>query len=727
MIMAHHQGSRSHRRASPSRWAHCRGDALATGCHFVLLLLVLGQIVYLASRHRIRFDTTSDDQYSLTDSTTRIVGGLDKRLLIEAYLSPKADLPSSLRDSRTVLDNFLDELVQVGRGKVAVQRFNPLDDKVIQDKCTRVGIKPIDARQSTTNALEVKRHWQGLRFVYGGGRQKVLEQMAPRTTFEAEALVTPAIKEVVTETRKKLGYMEWPAEPPPGQQGQQGIGWNVVRSFDLIAKRYEFQNVKDAEGALVPEDLDTLLLFRPKELTDRQKYVVDQFLMRGGNLVVFAECAEYGVAPRRQFQRIALLADAKDSQWKWQDQLLHYGVELSGKLVGDVMPDAWRVNPMAGHEYLGRPTQMGFAQQLQWYPYFFHPVHHDWKTAAEQLASLGGRKDPALAQHYAETLRPGIDSDEFLFQAWKRINRGPGLYWPTAVDLRRKNTVPDLPPGVDGRVLLWSSPRTLVEEPPQSLDPLGSGDPMQQNATYNGFVQKLKQRIDSETPRQAGLMLVLHGAFPSFFAGKDRPKKPAEIAEAEAKKKAAEAEAQAKKDAEDGAAADPAKQDPVAATVADPPKPIGPEPKAEPAADGGSQAAEPEQLTSARAPGRIVVVGDSDFVRDDFVRRDYLQLGGPVSVYGGNFFLLLVDWLSQDSDLVALQSRGPIDRKLELVKAQLDRAEDPRDVERRLEQKRTSLVWLNIVLPCFLLLSAGLLVWVVRNAQKRQFLESIGN
>ena len=76
-----------------------RGEALNVTVHVGLLLLVLGQIVFLASRYRLRFDTTADDLYSLTDSTRQIVGGLDRRLVIEAYESPKSELPSQLRDS----------------------------------------------------------------------------------------------------------------------------------------------------------------------------------------------------------------------------------------------------------------------------------------------------------------------------------------------------------------------------------------------------------------------------------------------------------------------------------------------------------------------------------------------------------------------------------------------------------------------------------------------------
>src|SRR5262249_45548396 len=160
-------------------------------------------------------------------------------------------------------------------------------------------------------------------------------------------------------------------------------------------------------------------------------------------------------------------------------------------------------------------------------------------------AAIGGRKDPALVEHYKQTLRPGIDSDEFLFQAFKKLGRGPGFYWPCQVELRKKQQeVVDLPPDVQGRVMLWSSPLTLLEEPPPSRHaPGGATAPTQLQARYRDSTTKITPRRQSDPRRQAGLMVELKGRFPSFFAGKERPKPPAEIKEEEAKKKAAEEQA----------------------------------------------------------------------------------------------------------------------------------------------------------------------------------------
>ncbi|MCA8966591.1 MAG: GldG family protein, partial [Planctomycetes bacterium] len=452
-----------------------RGGALGVTVHVVLLLLVLGQLVYLASRYRVRVDITSDKLWSLTDSTRSLLGNLDERLLVEAYFSDKDKLPVNVRNTRAVLDNFLDEMVQLGKGKVVVERFDPNSDKAVADKCGRVGIQPADMRSTSSSSVSLDRHWQGLRFVYGGGKQKVLGLVAPASSYQAEATITPAIKEVVTTSKRKFGYMEWPAQ----QVGQSaaGVGWNTVRTFDQVAKRYELQNFKDEDGALLPDDLQTLFLFRPKDLTDRQKYVFDQFLMRGGTLVVFADAAEYAIGPRRAFTKMPMAIDAPNSKVRFADQLANYGIEWRQKVVADLAGEADmpRDRFNAPFEYFAAP-ELNFLgqQQLAWkqYPYFFHAVAGDWSNAADQLArDTKGLVDAGKAARYRELFGTGMPSDEFLFQSFRKIGRGPGFYWPTWVGLRQKGGAEDLPAGVTGRVLLRSSPLTLVEDPPQNLDP----------------------------------------------------------------------------------------------------------------------------------------------------------------------------------------------------------------------------------------------------------------
>lgn len=692
-----------------SRAPRQTGAALALALHVVLLLVVLGQIVYLASRHRVRFDLTTDGLYSTTASTRGLLDKLDKRLVIEAYFSPKEGLPVNYRETRVVLDNFLDELVQLGRGKVVVQRFDPNSDKAVADRATRVGIKPAELRSATSSSLSFDRHWQGLRLVYGD-KQKVVEQAVPTSSFIAEMVLTPAIKEVATSQKRRIGYMEWPA-PGGAPQQASGIGWNLLRTVDQVAKRYEFQNFKDEDAPLLPDDLETLFLFRPKDLGDRQKYVIDQFVMHGGTLVVFADAVEYAIGPQRQFARMPFQIDAPGSNRKFVDQLLEYGIDWKPRVLADLALETYapRDRLQQPQEYMSMLQQTALGASFAWvpYPYFFHAVAGDWSKAADQLArDPSGKIDNALADQYRKRFGPGLPADDFLWKPWKQLGRGPGLYWPTWVGLReRAGGVLDLPAGVTGRVLMQSSPALLAEEGPPNVDPLGHGDARARGQQAQKFVQQLNERFRAAQPQQAPLMVEVRGTFTSFFAAGERPKRPSEIKEEEARKAAAASKGEPPKD--------PAT--PV------PPDEIGPPPAKDKVAEKPTLPAEPAPVAKSTKPARIVVIGDSDFIRDDFVRGDHRQAGGPYSMFGGAFFTQMLDWIAEDRDLADLQARVPVDRTMRFVDTDAMPGNDARIAEQAVRTATSWLRFLNVALPCGLLAAFGFVVWMVRRAQQRAF------
>ena len=129
--------------------------------------------------------------------------------------------------------------------------------------------------------------------------------------------------------------------------------------------------------------------------------------------------------------------------------------------------------------------------------------------------------------------------------------------------------------------------------------------------------------------------------------------------------------------------------------------------------------------TESMADGRVVIIGDATFLRDD-VLTDYANIGGPVSGQKAMpFFAQLLDWLSGDDDLVELQSRVAADRTMTLVESDTQPNSDPRNAEQALRAKTSWLVWLNVVVPCLLLSLFGVALWLVRRSQKRAFLASL--
>jgi ABC-type uncharacterized transport system involved in gliding motility auxiliary subunit len=678
------------------------GYVLGLTLHVALVLVVLGEIVFLASRHRVRLDLTAEKLFTLTDSTRRVLDRLEDRLLIEAYFSPDSQLSSTRREMRQTLKGVLDEFVQNSRGRVVVQYLDPQSDNDLREKATRLGITPQTIGDRGEGTLEYKELWQGLRLRYGGDKQKVIPQLpeAQQYPYIYEAILTPVIKALTVKDKPKIGFAAWPSEAPVSYGGprEPGKDFRQIREIDVVKDRYQLVPLTMEQGALVPDDIGTVLLFRPKNLTDRQKYVLDQFVMRGGQLVVFADTDDFSIGQNRDFDRRVLSYDAPGSTLKFQDQLAAYGVEVRSEVLLDAHQEARE--PFAVPVMVGGGMMQ--AMQQLFYPYWFHALPVTWADRAEELAKgADGSVDEALVAQYKAAFQPGVD-----MELAKNLGN-PGMFWPCPV-----GPAPVMPDGVTTKVLLRTSPRALATEPAQHLNPLGkSRDPRQRGVDYNAFVEGLQTRLRSEPAQQFGLMAVAEGTFRSVFAGKEVPLTP----EAERKKKEQEA----------------AVKDPLANDVGDPLKPdeakperIGPELEAKPPEPPAPE--EPPALTEARAGARVVVIGDSDFVRDDLAVGEYARIGGPISRGGPLFFVNLLDWLAQDQDLFELRNKQAGDRTLRFLSDAESSSTNVRDLEDVVGKRQTVVRTANVVVPPVLLLAFGALVMIRRRGQKREFLARVG-
>ncbi len=683
--------------------SHNHGGALTSLLSLLLLLCVLVQVVYLASMYRVRVDLTHDKVYTLTDSTRRVLGGLEDRLLVEAYFSPDSSLTPALGEARKTLRNVLDELVEHSQGRMVVQYLDPQSDTALEEKAKRLGIKSQTIGDRGVRSLQYKELWQGLRLRYGGKRQKVIPFLPFfGRPFDYESQLTPKIKALTVDVKPKVGVIAFDS-PPPAQAGfrqapERPNGFRRLIQEPEIKDRYEFISLDITAGQFIPDEIETLLLIRPRDLTDRHKYVIDQFVMRGKQLVVFADTDDYSIGQKRLLRSREMNFDAKGSELEFRAQLAHYGVQVaSHKLLLDATVEAQdRFIFVFG----------GRAANVESYPYWFRPLDKDWALEAERFAQrVDGSVDQELATRYKEVFLPGVD---------KVAAAGlvaPFFYWPCAVELAEK-----LPEGVSGDVLFRTSPKSLLQGRQPDLNPIGlSGNPVEMQASMNGFATGLRALFDSTPPQQHGLMVKVSGTLPSFFQGQKIPKSKAQLA--------AEAEA--------NAAAEAAKEkDPLAGdTVTDPAKKLeddaetqGPvlTPTAPPVV--AEKDKDPATLFAAAEGAQVVVIGDSDFIRDDLVSGTYSQLGGPLSRLGPAFFLSMLDWLSQDEDLLALRVKDVVDRSIRLVDPDLASELSPAKFAETVERKAFWVRAINVIGPPLLLLLFGLIVLMKRGASKRAFL-----
>lgn len=679
-----------------------RNTLLATSVRVVLLVLILGQIVFLAGRWRVRADLTGDKLFTLTDTSLQMIDALDDRLLIECYFSVESRLPAYYRPSRRTLTNFLAEYEKLGKGKIVVQYFDPQDDNLVREKALRLGMAPQNAADASEASYSVLEVWQGVRLLYGADKQKVIPFLLPQTvTFAYEAILVPLIRELTVVDKPRIALWAYETEldvsamydhlrhhkqtqrTPPPRHG-------FKRLAEVVGGRYSIEPIALENGQLVPEHYEQLLLVRPKRLTDWQKYALDQFLMRGGKLVAFMDTAEVHIGPLRTMAIEWIRYDADDSQHRLVDQFAHYGVKIDEKLVADCL------NEMSVHFSIPVQTQMGQGLQNFAYPYWLHARNVDYSQFAETLAGITPGADQEMLRHFRSTFRRGIAAESDLFSGFQEFQAGPTLFWPCGVDL-----ADPLPEGVSGEVLMRTSPLSFSEFRTGNLHPVGQhADPRQWKAAYEAFINGIQQKVQSEPRRQIGLMVSLSGPFPSFFGGRPPGAKGAESPPKEPDK------------------------DPLEEPVGTPPEVAGP-----PVPDGSKAAAEIRAggLAKAAASARLVVLADSDFIRDDLLAGEHQQKGGPYSAMSAPFFRNLMDWLAMDRELLGLRNKQPDLGVLSFGARSLTQEADEAEFARAMQQREKWIQMINICFPGALMLLLWLVVSLRRRARKEAFLASVAD
>jgi ABC-2 type transport system permease protein len=274
-------------------------------------------------------------EYDLTRAIKKVVYGfqsvdavleaLDQPAKLTLFVTPDT-LPEALADAPNVIAKVAQEYADKSGGKFSFASVNPdAPDSTVtrQQLYDSYGLQPIAATLFSNESyylymlLEVGDQSQ---IIYPGGD---LTEADVRTAIES------ALKRMSTGFLKVVGLWTPPATPTQnafGQMQQPFSSWNML--FQQLRNEYQVRFL-DLENGQVPNDIDVLVVVAPQNLTDKQRFAIDQYLMRGGSVV--AAAGNYTVIPD-QFSGALSLQPVENGL---RDMLAHYGVDVQNSLVMD--------------------------------------------------------------------------------------------------------------------------------------------------------------------------------------------------------------------------------------------------------------------------------------------------------------------------------------------------------------------------------------------------------
>jgi ABC-type uncharacterized transport system involved in gliding motility auxiliary subunit len=252
----------------------------------VILLVIAIALNLIFARVSSRVDLTEDKIYTLSDGTKSILAGLDTPVQLRFYFSQSApDLDPAMRTFAQRVEDLLKEYRAYSRGKIEIKKLDPKPDSEIEDSATLDGVQGIETRQ-----------FGGDKIYFGIAiscldTKAVIPYIAPQRERLLEYDLTRAISQVVKPTKPNLGIMS--GLPVFGEMNPMMMmrGGGRQEPWIFVSELKADFNVKEIPltAEKIDDDIDVLLVVYPKGISEPAQYAIDQFVLRGGNLVAFLD------------------------------------------------------------------------------------------------------------------------------------------------------------------------------------------------------------------------------------------------------------------------------------------------------------------------------------------------------------------------------------------------------------------------------------------------------
>jgi ABC-2 type transport system permease protein len=315
-------------------------QAAVTNSYFDILVQYGDQFEVLGFRDLIEIKAGGEEdidvdlrnpEYDLTRAIKKVLYGfqgggdlftsLAKEVQFTAYMSPDSSLPEELVNLKKELTTLLAEMEKES-GKRFTSRFLDPDaeggavaEKIQQD----FGFRPMAA-----SLFDQRSFWYYM--VLSSGERNI-EVVLPEDLGK-ESLkrsIEAGLKRFAAGFGKTVAVNTPKVMPPMPQYGMPGQGMPFEVLKDVLGKEHTITPTELTSGQ-APEESDILLVMAPEAMSDKQLFAIDQFLMRGGTVVIAA--APYAIGLDRDL-------NVEKKPTGLEPWLEHLGVRIEEEMVLD--------------------------------------------------------------------------------------------------------------------------------------------------------------------------------------------------------------------------------------------------------------------------------------------------------------------------------------------------------------------------------------------------------
>jgi ABC-type uncharacterized transport system involved in gliding motility auxiliary subunit len=310
-----------------NRW---KRTGFGVGGLLALAVLFLGVVMLSnAGLRGMRLDLTQNKLYTLTPGTQQVLAELKEPVNLYYYFSRDAAAKQSplIMPYATRVREFLEEIAARSGGKVRLRVIDPQAFSEDEDRAAEFGLQSLQAGGG-----------DALYFGLAGtnstdGRSAIPSFQADREEF-LEYDVAKLIHELGTPKKPVIGLMS-----SLNMQGQfDPMSGRMSEPWPILSQVQQIFTVRPltSETDHIDKDVDVLMVVHPKHLPTKTLYAIDQFVMRGGKMLLFVD-PNSGADTSGQDPSNPLAGAMADHSSNLEPLLSAWGVNYDpGKVIGDL-------------------------------------------------------------------------------------------------------------------------------------------------------------------------------------------------------------------------------------------------------------------------------------------------------------------------------------------------------------------------------------------------------
>ncbi|QUE77519.1 Gldg family protein [Stutzerimonas stutzeri] len=251
-----------------------------------LLLIALAFLLFNAFSGLVfthaRLDLTEQKLYTISEGTKTILEGLDKPIELDFFYSDEATKGLvALRNYARRVEELLRAYERESGGKLKLHVVDPEPFSEEEDRAAELGLQAVPLNQGGDKV------YFGLAATNAEGRTQSIPFFALDQEEFLEYELSRLVQSLASPQMPVVGVLsDLPITGGFDMRTQQATPpWTVL---EQIRQLFHIESL-ERNVDMIPANVSVLMLVHPKALPEPTLYAIDQFVMRGGKLLVFLD------------------------------------------------------------------------------------------------------------------------------------------------------------------------------------------------------------------------------------------------------------------------------------------------------------------------------------------------------------------------------------------------------------------------------------------------------